>query len=75
MPADQMRGAAADAPGLGAGAGGFDQGRVIGQPEIVVAAKADQRLAVNHGVRAARRAQRALAALETVALQCRQFLV
>jgi hypothetical protein len=47
VAADQMRGAAADAPGAGAGAGGVDQRRVIGQAEVIVAAEADQRAAVN----------------------------
>jgi hypothetical protein len=47
MAADQMRSAAADAPGSGTGAGGFDQRRVIGQAEVIVAAEAEQRATVN----------------------------
>jgi hypothetical protein len=68
-----MRGAAADAPGAGAGAGGLDQGRVIGQAEVVVAAEADQRPAVDPRLRAARAFERAAAALEAVALQGVEF--
>jgi hypothetical protein len=53
VAADQMRGAAADAPDAGAGTGRVDQRRVVGQAEIVVAAEADQRLAVNLCLRSA----------------------
>jgi hypothetical protein len=70
---DQMRGAAADTPGAGAGAGGFDHGRVVGQAQVVIAAEADQILASNPCLRAAGKFKRTAAALESLALQCVEF--
>ena len=73
VAADQVRGAAADPPGACTGAGGLDQCRVIGQAEVVVAAKADQIPAVDPGLRAARPFERATLAFETGVLQRVEF--
>jgi len=72
MAADQMRGAAADTPFFRPGAGGFDQFGIVGQPEVVVAAEADQVAPVDAGQRAAGGFERAANALEALAFEVGQ---
>ena len=70
VTAHQMRGAAADAPRPGARAGGLDQHRIVGQAEIIVAAKTDQLTAVDSRARTARRGQRAARAAQAILVKC-----
>ena len=73
VAADEVRGAAADAPRPRTGAGGVDQRRIVGEAQVVVAAEADQVASLDTGERAARSFERAPAALESVALETGQI--
>src|SRR5690606_7053156 len=74
VAADQMRRAAAHAVMARAFGHGFDQGRMIGETEIVIAAEGQQIAAIDADVRRAGRIDGAYAPAQMLAFQRREFL-
>ena len=63
---DQVGGTAAHTPTRRTGLPGFDHLRVIGQAEVVVIAESEQRLAIDHHLRALRALQQRALAIQVL---------